>query len=132
MDKGNVDEVNYFDFCNDIDAPEQIFGVGRGYNHSFNYYPKTQPRITGIDIKKDVPDDVEDIIARRSTGRPMPVLGSAAVWLVELSGPAFTIEAEAILSTGGRSLLRAQVAQRGLSFRGGLMQYDILSMDVVR
>lgn len=64
MDKGNVDEVNYFDFCNDIDAPEQIFGVGRGYNHSFNYYPKTQPRITGIDIKKDVPDDVEDIIAK--------------------------------------------------------------------
>jgi hypothetical protein len=22
MDKGNVDEVNYFDFCNDIDSPE--------------------------------------------------------------------------------------------------------------
>jgi len=41
MDKGNVDEVNYFDFCNDVDSPEQLFGVGRGYNHSFNYYPKT-------------------------------------------------------------------------------------------
>jgi hypothetical protein len=22
MDRGNVDEVNYFDFCNDIDSPE--------------------------------------------------------------------------------------------------------------
>lgn len=22
MDKGNVDEVNYFDFCNDIDSPD--------------------------------------------------------------------------------------------------------------
>lgn len=64
MDKGNVDEVNYFDFCNDIDSPEQLFGVGRGFNHSFDYYPKTRPRITGIDIKKDVPDDVEDIIAK--------------------------------------------------------------------
>lgn len=64
MDKGNVDEVNYFDFCNDIDSPEQLFGVGRGFNHSFEYYPKTKPRITGIDIKKDIPDDVEDIIAK--------------------------------------------------------------------
>ena len=64
MDKGNSDEVNYFDFCNDIDSPEQLFGVGRGFNHSFDYYPKTKPRITGIDIKKDVPDDVEDILAK--------------------------------------------------------------------
>ena len=64
MDKGNADEVNYFDFCNDVDSPEQLFGVGRGFNHSFDYYPKNQPRITGIDIKKDVPDDVEDILAK--------------------------------------------------------------------
>jgi len=64
MDKGNVDEVNYQDFCNDIDSPEQLFGVGRGYNHSFDYYPKTRPRITGIDIKKDVPNDVEDVLAK--------------------------------------------------------------------
>lgn len=64
MDKGNVDEVNYFDFCNDIDSPEMIFGVGRGFNHSFEYFPKTRPRITGIDIRKDVPNDVEDIIAK--------------------------------------------------------------------
>jgi Ca2+-binding EF-hand superfamily protein len=64
MDKGNVDEVNYFDFCNDVDSPEQLFSVGRGYNHSFDYYPKTKPRIVGIDIKKDLPDDVDDIIAK--------------------------------------------------------------------
>ena len=64
MDKGNTDEVNYFDFCNDVDSPEQLFGVGRGYNHSFDYYPKTKPRITGIDIVRDVPNDVEDILAK--------------------------------------------------------------------
>ena len=64
MDKGNVDEVNYFDFCNDVDSPEQLFSVGRGYNHSFDYYPKTRPRITGIDIKKDKPEDVDDVIAK--------------------------------------------------------------------
>jgi len=32
LDMGNVDEVNYVDFCNDIDSPEDIFGVGRDYN----------------------------------------------------------------------------------------------------
>jgi len=63
-DKGNADEVNYFDFCNDIDSPESIFGVGRGYNHSFEYYPKNRPRITGVDIKKDLPEDVEDALAK--------------------------------------------------------------------
>ena len=63
-DKGNADEVNYFDFCNDIDSPEMLFGVGRGYNHSFDYYPRNRPRITGIDIKKDVPEDVEDVLAK--------------------------------------------------------------------
>jgi hypothetical protein len=64
MDKGNVDEVNYFDFVSDIDSPESLFGVGRGYNHSFDYYPKTQPSITGSDIKKDVPNDVDDVISK--------------------------------------------------------------------
>lgn len=32
MDMGNLDEINYVDFCNDIDSPEDIFGVGRDYN----------------------------------------------------------------------------------------------------
>ena len=40
MDKGNADEVNYVDFCNDIDSPEDMFGVGRDYNQSFTYFPK--------------------------------------------------------------------------------------------
>lgn len=64
MDKGNVDEVNYYDFCEDVDSSDNLFKVGRGFNHSFEYYPKTKPRITGNDIKKDQPNDVEDIIAK--------------------------------------------------------------------
>lgn len=64
MDKGNVDEVNYFDFCEDVDNSDALFKVGRGYNHSFDLYPKTRPRITGIDIKRDKPDDIDDIIAK--------------------------------------------------------------------
>ena len=35
MDKGNVDEINYVDFCNEIDSPENMFGVGRDYNNSY-------------------------------------------------------------------------------------------------
>jgi len=41
MDRGNVDEVNYLDFCQDIDSADELFGVGFGWNHSFDYYPKT-------------------------------------------------------------------------------------------
>lgn len=64
MDHGNVDEVNYYDFCEDVDNSDNLFNVGRGYNHSFEYYPKTRPRITGVDIKKDQPDDVDDVVAK--------------------------------------------------------------------
>ena len=46
MDKGNVDEVNYVDFCEDIDGGDQLFGVSQGFNHSTNYYPKTQARVS--------------------------------------------------------------------------------------
>lgn len=63
MDKGNADEVNYADFCDEADSPEQVFGVGRDFNHSFAYFPKTQPKPTEVDIIKDVPDDVDDVLA---------------------------------------------------------------------
>ena len=43
MDKGNVDEVNYFEFCNDVDRPEDMFGVGRDFNHSYAYFPRSEP-----------------------------------------------------------------------------------------
>jgi Ca2+-binding EF-hand superfamily protein len=41
MDKGNLDEVNYVDFCEDVDSDRMLFGVGRDFNHSFDYFPKT-------------------------------------------------------------------------------------------
>jgi hypothetical protein len=64
MDKGNADEVNYVDFCNEVDTHEGIFGVGRAHNQSFDYYPRTQPRKVETDIVKLRPDDVEDVLAR--------------------------------------------------------------------
>ena len=64
MDKGNAEEVNYVDFCNDVDTPEDMFGVGRDYNQSFQYYPRTQPRKVEVDIVKHVPEDLDDVIAK--------------------------------------------------------------------
>ena len=64
MDKGNADEVNYYDFCEDIDGSEQLFYVPRAFNHSFDYYPKTRPAKTGFDVSKATPDDIDDVLAR--------------------------------------------------------------------
>ena len=67
MDRGNVDECNYVDFCEDIDGSEQLFGVGQGFNHSTNYYPKTQARNSQAEVVRNTPDDIEDVIARIRT-----------------------------------------------------------------
>ena len=64
MDKGNFDEVNYFEFCNDVDRPEDMFGVGRDFNHSYDYFAATNPHIVGSEIVKEQYSDIEDIISR--------------------------------------------------------------------
>ena len=64
MDMGNVDEVNYVDFTNDVDNEVQLFGVGRDFNHSFEYFPKTQARTSQAEIVRNTPDDVDDVLAR--------------------------------------------------------------------
>lgn len=64
MDKGNVDEVNYADFCEDIDNATQLYGVGQEHNHSFDYYPKTRPRVSKAEVVRNTPEDVEDVCAR--------------------------------------------------------------------
>lgn len=64
MDKGNTDEVNYADFCADVDSAKQLYGVGQEHNHSFDYYPKTRPRISKAEVVRNTPLDVEDVCAR--------------------------------------------------------------------
>lgn len=64
MDKGNVDEVNYVDFCEEVDGANQLFGVTQAHNHSFDYFPKTQPRVSKAEIVRNTPMDVEDVVAR--------------------------------------------------------------------
>jgi Ca2+-binding EF-hand superfamily protein len=64
MDKGNVDEVNYVDFCEDVDGSDQLYGAGRDFSHSHDYFPKTTARVTGSTILAINPDDLDDVIAR--------------------------------------------------------------------
>jgi len=65
MDKGNADEVNYFEFCNDVDKPEDMFGAGRDFNHSYAYFPKSQPnKYARKEIVSGKPDDIDDLLAR--------------------------------------------------------------------
>ena len=64
LDKGNLDEVNYVDFCEDVDGDKMLFGVGRDFNHSFEYFPKTQARTSKAEIVRNKPTDVDDVVAR--------------------------------------------------------------------
>jgi Ca2+-binding EF-hand superfamily protein len=64
MDKGNVDEVNYVDFTQDVDNEKMLFGVERSFNQSTEYFPKTQARVSKAEIIRNQPDDVDDILAR--------------------------------------------------------------------
>lgn len=64
MDKGNLDEVNYVDFCEDVDNEKMLFGVGRDFNHSFEYFPKTMARVSNAEIVRNTPQCVEDCLAR--------------------------------------------------------------------
>jgi len=59
-----VDEVNYVDFCRDIDSLEQLFGVGTNFNQSTTFFPKSQPRANNAEIERNCPSDTEDILAR--------------------------------------------------------------------
>lgn len=64
MDKGNSDEVNYFDFCVDVDKPEDMFGAGRDFNHSWNYFPKMQAnQYARKEIVNYKPNDLDDLLA---------------------------------------------------------------------
>jgi type II secretory pathway component PulK len=101
-------------------------------NFTAQVNPATAPRVVLASIPGLGPSDVEEVLLRRASGQALPRLGSAAVWLLEIASPVYTIEAESSLTTGGQARLVAQVAQRGLAFRGGLMRYDILSMRIVR
>lgn len=113
-------------------ASEQASRVLTPYNFATQINPETAPELLLGAIPGLGPSDVQEIIQRRETGRSMPRLGTASVWLSTRSGPIYTVEAEAVMESGIRARMRAVVAAQGLSFRGGLMRYDVLDVEIER
>ena len=94
--------------------------------------PRTAPEPVLLAIPGLGPSDVADILERRRAGRDLPRFGSATVWLDPDPGRVYTIEADARLSGGATATMIAQVGLVGLSFRGGLMRYEILQSRILR
>ncbi|WP_141134341.1 hypothetical protein [Jannaschia aquimarina] len=107
--------------------------IGARYLTTYGFDAQINPATAPLPVLEAVPGlgpaAAADIVARRESGRPLPRLGSAAAWLVERAGPAYTIEAEARLDTGATARIRALVVARGLGFRSGRMRYEILSVE---
>ena len=48
-----------------MDKPEDMFGAGRDFNHSWNYFPKMQTsQYARKEIVSHSPNDIEDLLAR--------------------------------------------------------------------
>ncbi len=112
--------------------PEATARTAEQYLTTFNFTRQINPRTAPAETLAAIPglgaSGAAEILARREAGQPMPRLGSASAWLAERPGPVYTISAEAELATGGSARLVAVVAAKGLSFRGGLMRYEVLSV----
>ena len=124
------------DILSDVGLSPEAADVARQYLTTFNFTAQVNPRTAPPAVLAAIPGlgpgDIEDIVVRRQTGRPMPRMGSASVWLVERQGPVYTIDAEATLAGGARAVMSVRVVRRGLSFRGGRMIFDVLETRIVR
>ncbi|MFQ6546523.1 hypothetical protein AADZ90_001090 [Aestuariibius sp. 2305UL40-4] len=102
---------------------------------TLNMTPRIDPGSAPADVLLSLPgvgeSDVQDVLARRAAGLTPPRLGAAAVWLAPRTGPVFRMTAEAVLTSGIRARMEMVVAAKGLGFRGGRMDYDILSARVL-
>jgi hypothetical protein len=63
-DKGTLDEVNYYEFCRDVDIYEEGVAVSRTYADSFKNYEKSTSAKADPFIHNDVPNDIEDLLCK--------------------------------------------------------------------
>ena len=64
MDKGNLNEVNYYEFIRDVDKyNEDSKEISQTYASSFNGFVK-RPRPNGATISNQNPQDLEDLLAK--------------------------------------------------------------------
>ena len=120
----------------DLGLPQEVSLRARQllttYNGTNKVNPQTASPILLAAIPGLGPGDVATIVERRSAGLSMPRLGTASVWLSGTEGPVYTIEAEGTLNSGMSVDVIATVLPLGISFRGGKMQYEILSLEILR
>ena len=113
-----------------LDLDPAVAQAATGMLTTLNLTPRIDPASAPAAVLASLPGvgegEAEDIVARRRAGGPVPRLGAAAVWLAPREGPTYRITAEATLSTGIRARLSALVAARGIGFRGGRMEYEVL------
>lgn len=62
-DKGTLDEVNYYEFCRDVDIPDEGAEISKKYAQSFQNFTKTENKFKPF-IYKDKPNDLEDLLAK--------------------------------------------------------------------
>lgn len=64
MDRGNLNEVNYYQFIQDVDRyNEDAKNISRSYADSFVNF-KQQPRPNKATIRSEVPESLEDLLGR--------------------------------------------------------------------
>ncbi|KAL4466875.1 hypothetical protein ABPG74_010472 [Tetrahymena malaccensis] len=62
-DKGTLDEVNYYEFCRDVDIYDEGVLVSKTYADSFKNYQKPEKEFQPF-IHNDIPNDIEDLLAK--------------------------------------------------------------------
>ncbi len=62
-DKGTLDEVNYYEFCRDVDIYDEGVKASKAYAESFKNYKKPEKEFEPF-IYNDIPNDVDDLIAK--------------------------------------------------------------------
>lgn len=64
MDRGNFNEVNYYEFIRDVDKYfEDSHNQAKTYASQFDGF-KYQERVSKATIKSDIPNDLEDLLNR--------------------------------------------------------------------
>ena len=120
----------------DLGLPQEVSIRARQilttYNGTNQINPRTASPVLLAAVPGLGPGDVTTIINRRSAGLSLPRLGTASVWLGGTEGPVYTIEARGTLQSGVSVDVIATVLAVGVSFRGGKMRYEILSMEILR
>lgn len=62
-DKGTLDEVNYYEFCRDVDIFDEGVLVSKTYADSFKNYQKPEKEFQPY-IHNDIPNSIDDLLAK--------------------------------------------------------------------